>query len=78
MHIPISFSCYTGAPIIAQYTFFSISFYATGVSWITLSLGDLAVKLFVSLVIHLIGVTVIRWLFFAEAEHVVGIYYSKR
>ena len=30
--------------------FFSISFYATGVPWITLSLGDLAVKLFVSLV----------------------------
>ena len=30
--------------------FLSISFYATGVPWITLSLGDLAVKLFVSLV----------------------------
>jgi DMSO reductase anchor subunit len=36
------------------------------------------ISLFVSLVIHLIGVTAIRWLFFAEAEHVVGIYYSKR
>ena len=29
---------------------FSISFYGTGVPWITLSLGDLTVKLFVSLV----------------------------
>ena len=31
------------------FLFFSISFYGTGVPWITLSLGDLAVKLFVSL-----------------------------
>ena len=30
--------------------FFSISFYATGVPWFTLSLGDLAVKIFVALV----------------------------
>ena len=36
--------------IVDTFLFFSISFYATGVSWITLSLGDLAVKLFVSLV----------------------------
>ena len=35
---------------IDTFLFFSISFYATGVPWITLSLGDLAVKLFVSLV----------------------------
>ena len=34
---------------IDTFLFFSISFYGTGVSWITLSLGDLAVKLFVSL-----------------------------
>lgn len=27
---------------------------------------------------HLIGVLVARWLFFAEAEHVVGLYYGKR
>ena len=27
---------------------------------------------------HLIGLLVARWLFFAEAEHVVGIYYDKR
>ena len=30
--------------------FFSISFYGTGIPWITLSLGDLAVKLFVALI----------------------------
>ena len=34
---------------VDTFLFFSISFYATGVPWITLSLGDLAVKLFVSL-----------------------------
>jgi uncharacterized integral membrane protein (TIGR00697 family) len=35
---------------VDTFLFFSISFYATGVPWITLSLGDLALKLFVSLV----------------------------
>jgi len=35
---------------VDTFLFFSITFYATGVPWITLSLGDLAVKLFVSLV----------------------------
>ena len=34
---------------VDTFLFFSIAFYATGVPWITLSLGDLAVKLFVSL-----------------------------
>ena len=32
------------------FLFFSISFYGTGVPWVTLSLGDLSVKFFVSLV----------------------------
>jgi DMSO reductase anchor subunit len=27
---------------------------------------------------HLAGVAVSRWLFFAQAEHVVGLYYGKR
>jgi DMSO reductase anchor subunit len=27
---------------------------------------------------HLLGVAAHRWLFFAEAEHVVGLYYGKR
>ena len=35
--------------IVDTFLFFSISFYATGVPWITLSLGDLAVKIFVAL-----------------------------
>jgi DMSO reductase anchor subunit len=29
-------------------------------------------------VTHLIGALAARWLFFAEAEHVVGLYYGKR
>ena len=32
------------------FLFFSISFYATGIPWITLALGDLAVKLMITLV----------------------------
>ena len=32
------------------FLFFSISFYATGIPWITLSLGDLAVKILVALI----------------------------
>ena len=32
------------------FLFFSISFYATGVPWVTLSLGDLAVKILVALI----------------------------
>ena len=35
---------------VDTFLFFSIAFYATGVPWITLSLGDLAVKIFVSIV----------------------------
>ncbi|MBD1170356.1 queuosine precursor transporter [Pelagibacterales bacterium SAG-MED02] len=35
---------------IDTFLFFSISFYATGIPWVTLSLGDLAVKLLVALV----------------------------
>tara|TARA_B100000401_G_C52461322_1_gene556667 strand:- start:131 stop:652 length:522 start_codon:yes stop_codon:yes gene_type:complete len=35
---------------IDTFLFFSISFYATGIPWFTLSLGDLAVKIFVALI----------------------------
>jgi len=38
------------ASIVDTFLFFSISFYGTNVSWITLSLGDLFVKLLVALV----------------------------
>ena len=34
---------------VDTFLFFSISFYATGVPWVTLSLGDLAVKILVAL-----------------------------
>ena len=35
---------------VDTFLFFSIAFYATGVPWFTLSLGDLTVKIFVALV----------------------------
>ena len=35
---------------VDTFLFFSIAFYATGVPWVTLSLGDLAVKILVALV----------------------------
>ena len=35
---------------VDTFLFFSISFYATGIPWVTLSLGDLAVKIIVALV----------------------------
>ena len=38
------------ASIVDTFLFFSISFYGTNVSWITLSLGDLFVKLLIALV----------------------------
>ena len=35
---------------VDTFLFFSISFYSTGIPWFTLSLGDLAVKIFVALI----------------------------
>ena len=35
---------------VDTFLFFSISFYATGIPWFTLSLGDLAVKIFIALI----------------------------
>jgi len=35
--------------VVDTFLFFSISFYATGIPWVTLSLGDLAVKVLVAL-----------------------------
>jgi len=35
--------------IIDTFLFFSIAFYATGIPWVTLAFGDLAVKLFIAL-----------------------------
>jgi sulfite dehydrogenase (quinone) subunit SoeC len=39
-----------------------------------LSYATVALALFA----HLAGMAAQRWLFFAEAEHVVGLYYGKR
>ena len=35
--------------LIDTFLFFSISFYGTGIAWVTLSVGDLSVKIFVTL-----------------------------
>jgi len=35
--------------VVDTFLFFSISFYGTGINWITLSLGDLAVKILIAL-----------------------------
>ena len=35
---------------IDTFLFFSISFYGTGINWVTLSFGDLSVKIFVTLI----------------------------
>jgi len=35
--------------IMDTFLFFSISFYSTGIPWVTLALGDLAVKLLISI-----------------------------
>ena len=35
---------------VDTFLFFSIAFYGTGINWITLSLGDLTVKIFVALI----------------------------
>ena len=39
--------------VIDTFLFFSIAFYATGIPWFTLALGDLTVKLFVALLMLL-------------------------
>ena len=36
---------------IDTFLFFSISFYATGIPWVTLSLGDLTVKILITLIL---------------------------
>ncbi|MFD1160473.1 dimethyl sulfoxide reductase anchor subunit family protein [Roseovarius aestuarii] len=36
------------------------------------------VSVLVAVILHLMGIAASRWLFFAEAEHVVGLYYGKR
>ena len=48
---------------------------------LALPVGGLALKhalAGLAVLSHIIGVACTRWLFFAEAEHVVGLYYGKR
>ncbi len=45
-----TFSFILRSSIVDTFLFFSISFYGTGVPWVTLSLGDLAVKILVALI----------------------------
>lgn len=45
---------------------------------VLLVIGITHVTAVIAVVSHLIGVFAARWLFFAEAEHVVGLYYGKR
>ena len=44
---------------------------------ILLILPPMHVTALIALVLHLIGAAIGRWLFFAEARHVVGLYYGK-
>lgn len=46
------------------------------IALLLLSLGHAVAA--VAVVSHAVGVLVARWLFFAQAEHVVGLYYGKR
>ena len=45
---------------------------------VILALGVNHVTALLAVVSHVAGVLCLRWLFFAEAEHVVGLYYGKR
>ena len=36
------------------------------------------VTILLAVISHIAGVLTLRWLFFAQAEHVVGLYYGKR
>ena len=45
---------------------------------LTIILPVTIISLLIIAAIHLAGVMASRWLFFAEAEHVVGLYYDKR
>ncbi|MEM6422672.1 MAG: dibenzothiophene desulfurase, partial [Pseudomonadota bacterium] len=46
--------------------------------FLLLLLSDSRVVIALAVLLHLVGALAARWLFFAEAEHVVGLYYGKR
>jgi DMSO reductase anchor subunit len=43
-----------------------------------LALAQAPLALAMAALVHAAGMLVLRWLFFAEAEHVVGLYYGRR
>ena len=45
---------------------------------LALALAPSPPALALAALLHAAGVLVLRWLFFAEAEHVVGLYYGRR
>jgi DMSO reductase anchor subunit len=49
-----------------------------GTPILMLSLTLSHVMALIAVIAHIAGVFVSRWLFFAQAEHVVGLYYGKR
>ncbi len=50
---------------------------ASALPALLLAVGGLA-ELALAIALHVIGALAARWLFFAEAEHVVGLYYGRR
>ncbi len=51
---------------------------AFGIPIIFLSIPFSHFMALLAVISHIVGIFVIRWLFFAQAEHVVGLYYGKR
>ena len=51
---------------------------AFGMPIIFLSLPFSHFMALLAVISHVVGIFIIRWLFFAQAEHVVGLYYGKR
>ncbi|MBS1304309.1 DmsC/YnfH family molybdoenzyme membrane anchor subunit [Loktanella sp. SALINAS62] len=51
---------------------------AFGVPLPILAMGLSHLTAGIAVIAHLLGVLCLRWLFFAQAEHVVGLYYGKR
>ena len=51
---------------------------AFGIPIIFLSIPFSHLMVLLAVISHIAGIFIIRWLFFAQAEHVVGLYYGKR
>ena len=49
-----------------------------GTPIVIFSIAVTPITAFIAIIAHIIGLFISRWLFFAQAEHVVGLYYGKR